>query len=181
MRALTLTRSHTTSLARSAGRAGAQAAHHSTTGKTNSIIRLIKTKNARWVSKSLSKSNEGAGGGCPITKYHRKLLSALWKGETNVTSIHVQLERQNLGRPGNLAQCAKGLVLILRLMQFGPPGCNFGELLEYVDGLMAAWATMQVRMRTSLRGAKRRAGWREMSYNWLVVRLEFFDFFFAVL
>ncbi|GMH84843.1 hypothetical protein TrVE_jg1506 [Triparma verrucosa] len=120
-----------------------QSAHHSTTGKTNSIIRLIKTKNARWVSKSLSKSNEGAGSGCPITKYHRKLLSALWKGETNVTSIHVQLEKQNLDRSGNLAQCAKGLVLILRLMQFGPPGCNFGELLEYVDGLMAAWATMQ--------------------------------------
>ena len=93
------------SVSLSAGRG--QSAHHSTTGKTNSIIRLIKTKNARWVSKSLSKSNEGAGSGCPITKYHRKLLSALWKGETNVTSIHVQLEKQNLDRSGNLAQCAK--------------------------------------------------------------------------
>ena len=95
------------------------------------------------MSKALSKSNDGAMHSSPITKYHRKLLNALWRGETTVAAIYGQLERHNLDRSSNLAQCAKGLVLILRLTQFGPPGCSFSPMLEYVEGLMAAWATMQ--------------------------------------
>jgi len=116
-------------------------------GAKHNFIRLIKTKTARWITKSLSPGNDGAKTSSPITKYHRKLLSALWSGDTRMEDVFKHLSGHHLEREGNMAQCVKGMIMILRLLQFGPAGMIDAcvKYLDYLDNLTAAWATMQAK------------------------------------
>jgi hypothetical protein len=46
-----------------------------------------------------------------------------------------------------MPQCMKGMIMLLRLLQFGPPGTieACAKYLDYIDNLTAAWATMQAK------------------------------------
>jgi len=113
------------------------------TSARHSIIktRLIKTKIGRWISKSLAPSLDGVKSSNPITKQHRKLLSALWTSDAQVSDIFKCLSTHHLERQSNMNQCVKGLILLLRLVQFGPAGTAQACMkhMDYVESLTAAW------------------------------------------
>ena len=114
-----------------------------------SIFKTSSSRINRWIQKACS---PGLSKSVSVTKYHRKLLNALWCGDTGMSNIVNALE-QHGGIRRNPNSAIKGLILLLRVFQFGPGGeiikgaRESSTVLVFVDTLCGVWAAKQAEVR----------------------------------
>ena len=127
-----------------------KASSHSHTHSTSLLSRIVsksdKSKTSKWVILACTSATTSKS--ISISKYHRKLIHALWEENGTTLSIIISCLNNHNQLTRSIGCAIKGLILLLRIFHFGPPqvlkdSSSSSASLTLVDGVCSVWAARQ--------------------------------------